>query len=287
VIIFRLLGPVGLADQPDNSVVSRVRGVRAVLATLLHNANQHVTIDRLAEWVWVDPPASAHANLRTKIAALRRALEESSPGLGRRLETRRGGRGEGAAYRLTATPDEIDTVVFNRLADRGRDALRRRRSVLAADTLRAALALWRGPIGEDLPDTPALRGWAAELNERRLIASDDLAEARLPIAGDAGLIPDLRRQQAANPHRERTAELLVRALHASGDRSGAMAFYQRFRDQLVDELGIEPCARLQRVHLALLRDEPEVGAAPSLRTGAAGQPRRPPASRRRARARRP
>lgn len=301
VIMFRLLGPVGVADQPDDSVLSRKRGVRAVLATLLHNANLHVTIDRLSECVWVDPPVSAHANLRTQITALRRALDDSSPGLGTRLETRRGGCGESSAYRLTAKSDEVDAGVFTRLADRGHEALGRRRAALAVEDLRSALALWRGPIGEDLPDTPSLRGWAVELNERRLIARDDFAEARLQLvshAGHAGLLADLRRQQSAHPHRERTAGLLVRALYASGDRSGAITAYQRFRDQLVDDLGIEPSAQLQRIHLALLRDEPGMDcitpppeSVPLLRDGVSIRPfrpgSRPPAKRRRALSRPP
>jgi DNA-binding SARP family transcriptional activator len=253
MIVFRVLGPVGVAHQPDDSVLSRLRGVRAVLAALLHNPNQHVTIDRLAERIWPNPPASAHPNLRTHIAELRRALSECSPGLEQRLTTRRGGRGESAAYRLAVRPDEVDAAVFIDLADRGREQLATRRPRLAAANLRAALCLWRGPIGEDLPDTPTLRGWAAELTERRLTANDDLAEARLQLADHTGLVAHLRRQLGANPHRERTAELLMRALHADGDRSAAIAAYEQFRTQLVDDLGIEPSARLQELHVALLR----------------------------------
>jgi DNA-binding SARP family transcriptional activator len=255
MIMFQLLGPASIAHQPPDSAVARVRGVRAVLATLLHHTNQHVTTDRLAECVWPTPPASAYANLRTHITTLRRALNGCSTGLGQRLITRRGP-GDRAAYQLTATPDEIDAVVFTTLADQGHEQLITHHPGKAAQTLRAALRLWRGPIGEDLPDTLAQRAWAAELTERHLTAGDDLAEAQLHIADHTALIPTLRRRLATNPHRERTAELLIRALHATADRPAAITAYEQFRTQLAHDLGIEPSTRLQRIHIALLKDEP-------------------------------
>jgi DNA-binding SARP family transcriptional activator len=199
MIMFYLLGPVKVADQPSDSVISRKRVARALLATLLHHANQHVSTDRIADCVWSDPPASAHANLRTQITALRRALSDCSGGLGDRLTTRRGGPGDRAAYQLTAEPDEVDATVFTKLADHGHEQLIRQHPSEAIETLRAALHLWRGPIGEDLPDTPILRAWAAELTERRLTAGDDLAEARLQVADHTGLVATLRRRLAANP----------------------------------------------------------------------------------------
>jgi DNA-binding SARP family transcriptional activator len=265
MIMFYLLGPVKVADQPSDSVISRKRVARALLATLLHHANQHVSTDRIADCVWSDPPASAHANLRTQITALRRALSDCSGGLGDRLTTRRGGPGDRAAYQLTAEPDEVDATVFTKLADHGHEQLIRQHPSEAIETLRAALHLWRGPIGEDLPDTPILRAWAAELTERRLTAGDDLAEARLQVADHTGLVATLRRRLAANPHRERTAELLIRALYASGDRPAAISAYETFRAQLVDDLGIEPSGHLQEFHIGLLKDEP-VDEVPATRT---------------------
>jgi DNA-binding SARP family transcriptional activator len=254
MIVFRLLGPVGLAHQPEDSALTRLRGVRAVLATLLHHANHHVTVDRLALCVWPDPPSSAPSNLRTQIAILRQALNDSGAGMGARLTTRRGGRGQGA-YRLAVAADELDATVFARLADEGHDHLANERLEQAVDVLRGALRLWYGPAGEDLPDTPAQRQWAAELTERELAAGEDLAEARLRLRDHAGLVAQLRRQLSANPHRERTAGLLIRALRATGDRTAAIAAYEAFRAQLVDDLDLEPSAQLQGMRIALLKDE--------------------------------
>jgi DNA-binding SARP family transcriptional activator len=253
MIPFLILGPVAIAGQPPDGPMTRHRGVRAVLATLLHYANQHVSADHLVTCVWANPPASAHANLRNHIAALRRTLNDCLPNGGQRLTTRRG---SPAAYRLAATPDEIDATVFTALADRGHEQLANQHPRQAAKTLRTALHLWRGPIGEDLPNTPTQRAWAAQLTERRLTANDDLAEARLRIGDHIGLVATLRQQLATNPHRERTAELLIRALHATGDRTAAITTYQQFRTQLANDLGTQPSTHLQHLHHALLHNRP-------------------------------
>src|SRR5262249_23764615 len=150
--------------------------------------NQHVSADRLAECVWPTPPRSAHANLRTQIADLRGALDDCADGLSARLTTRRGGTGDRTAYLLAVEQDEIDANVFAGLADHGHEQLVQQHPAQAIDALQAALRLWRGPVGDDLPDTPTLRAWTAELTERRLIAADDLAEARLQVADHTGLV---------------------------------------------------------------------------------------------------
>ena len=256
MIMFRVLGPVDVAHQPDDSALSRFLTVRALLATLLYYRGQYVPVHRLAECVWPEPPASAHANLRTHISALRRALDECARGLGSMLTTRRGVRGTGAAYRLSASPDQVDADVFVDLADRGRDRLAIGSLDQAAADLHTGLQLWRGTAGDDLPDTPALRDHASELAERRLVAGDDLAEARLQLGDNTGLVTDLRRRLGTSPHRERTAELLIRALYADGDRAAAITSYDQLRHRLADDLGVRPSARLQRLHVALLRDDP-------------------------------
>lgn len=253
MIIFRMLGSLHVEGQPAGSALSRQRTVRGVLAALLHHPDQHLGIGRLIEHVWPTPPTSAHANLRTRVTALRRAIEESSPGLGARLITQRGH--GGGSYRLSVAADEVDALLFARLTERGHHELLTGDVRAAAATLGAALRLWRGPVGEDLPDTLPLRIRATELNDRRLAAADDHADARLALGDHAGIVSELRSNLAANPLRERTAELLIRALDATGDRGTAVMTYLRFRAHIVDELGLEPSTRLELIYQALLRDQ--------------------------------
>ncbi|OKI58006.1 hypothetical protein A6A27_07145 [Micromonospora sp. CB01531] len=96
---------------------------RAVLAGLALEANRPVALSRLAGMVWsAAPPASAVANLRSHVAALRRTL-------GDRLVAHPN------AYELQLAAHELDVTEFQRLAGEGQamlaalDAAKRRRSI--------------------------------------------------------------------------------------------------------------------------------------------------------------
>lgn len=49
MVIFRLLGPIGVASQPDSRGPIATPRVRALLVALLRHLNQHVPLGRLAE----------------------------------------------------------------------------------------------------------------------------------------------------------------------------------------------------------------------------------------------
>jgi DNA-binding SARP family transcriptional activator len=246
---FRLLGPLEVVDAGRDVAITAGKR-RALLTLLLLHRNAVVPADRLIEELWSGrPPPTAAKSLQVHVSQLRKELVAAAGTDEAALLTRAGG------YVLEVPHDSVDIARFEDAVAAGEHALADGRPADAAARLRDALDLWRGPIGDDLPDTPALRAWAAELTERKLTAEDDLAEARLQLADHAGLVATLRRRLAANPHRERTAELLIRALHTTGDRNAALGAYQSFRAQLVDDLGIEPSSQLQTIHVELLRDD--------------------------------
>ena len=112
---------------------------------LVVHANQVVSVDRLVEVLWgTEPPATAANTLRTYISHLRRALDP-----GRVPRTKDGMLGTcGHGYVLAVPPEAVDAVRFERLAGDGHEALFSD-PVRAAETLRTALALWRGaPLAE-------------------------------------------------------------------------------------------------------------------------------------------
>lgn len=220
--------------------------------TLLRTPGRYVTTSRLAEHLWPTPPASTNANLRTHATAARRILDGYTPGLGSTLVTRRGSGGSEGAYRMNVDPSETDAGTFTTLADDWRRALAGGDPAGAEATLVAALGLWSGHPGDDLPDTAPLRAWQAGLSERRATASEDLAEARLLLGQYAGAAAALRQDGDQATLRERPVELMMRALRGSGDRSGALAAYRGYRRRLADELGVEPSNGLQSLHIALL-----------------------------------
>lgn len=165
---------------------------RAVLAGLALDANHPVPLRRLIEMAWPDsPPASAIANLRSHVAALRQVV-------GDRIVAYSG------AYRFRLAPDELDVTEFLRLAGAGQASLLAQDFHGAIAPLAAALALWRGVAGDGVPRGTILDSHWVGLDEQRLQVFDDLTQVRLAVGEDAGLVGELRRHVADHPLRERT-----------------------------------------------------------------------------------
>ncbi|HEX4221655.1 MAG TPA: BTAD domain-containing putative transcriptional regulator, partial [Pseudonocardiaceae bacterium] len=155
-------------------------------------------------------------------------------------------------YRITVDPDQIDAHRFAHLAAQGREALADHDPHRAAELLDGALDLWRGPALADVPDLATDR---VRLDEQRTAAREDRAEARLAIGDHETALADLRELIADNPLRERAHGQLIRALHALGRSSEALAVFADLRERLADQLGADPSAELADLHLAVLRSD--------------------------------
>lgn len=254
MIYFRMLGPISTSTDIEDYRSFGTPILRALLAALLHEPNRFMTASRIADHLWDVPPASRAANLRTHTARLRSELEARQPGLGRRLRTRRGGTG-GTAYQLVLRPGELDAEVSAGLVAQGRRALAAGDSTGAVAHFRAALRLWRGPIGDDLPDTAPLRQHVDVLTEQHLRIREELLAAQIALGQAAAVIGELRELANAAPLRERACELLMRGLYSDGDAAGALATYDQYRRIIARELGTSPSPRLERLHLAILRHD--------------------------------
>ncbi|MEU5874951.1 BTAD domain-containing putative transcriptional regulator [Glycomyces sp. NPDC047369] len=232
-----VLGPlaVGTADGPVEVAGARLR---ALLTRLAQSAGRPVAAESLAAAVWPeDGPADPASAVRSLVTRLRRLLP---PGA---VTSVPGG------YRLEADPDAVDLLRFERLAAAGRRALRSG-DPAARGLLADALGLWRGPA---LADTPDALSAVAALEETRLAAVEDWAEAELASgATGTALLPALAEDAAAHPLRERLHALYFRALLAAGQGAEALARYDALRRRLADELGADPGPDLQTVHRRLL-----------------------------------
>lgn len=216
---------------------------RALLAVLLAAAGRAVPDDQLVDALWGErPPASA--NLRWHVHHVRQALGDSD----RVVRVSDG-------YALAVRPEEIDAGRFETLREQGASALASGRPQEAAEALGRALELWRGPAYADLPDVEPLREEAARLEELRLIAAEQQAEALIALRRAKECLTDLTGLVAAHPMRERLREHLMRALHQSGRRADALRVYREGRELLAAELGIEPGRRLRDLHTEILRDD--------------------------------
>ncbi len=254
---FAILGPLEVRDQHRRIEVSSAKE-RRLLAVLVVRANEVVSTDRLIDALWgAKPPATAANTLQAYISHLRRALEPDRPPRAKGGVLRTHGRG----YELVVAPEAVDAARFERLARDGREALASDPEQ-AAETLRAALALWRGePLAEFGPELFA-QAEIARLTELRAVAVEDRVEADLALGRHAALCSELSRAVVQQPLRERLWSQLIRALYRCGRQADAMAAYARLREQLAEQLGVEPSLELVRLHDAVLAQRPELDWLP-------------------------
>ncbi|MGK5552106.1 BTAD domain-containing putative transcriptional regulator [Actinomadura kijaniata] len=259
---FSILGPVEVRD--GDGVRLRLSGAlrRAVLAVLLLDVGQVVSDQALVSAVWAVPPATALAQLRQHVSALRRLL-------GNDAILRRG-----SGYVLAVDPGSVDLTVFTERAERARAALAEGRTAEAAALFREALALWRGdPLAGAAHDL--VRRAAPALEERRLAALEDCFDAELAEGRHGELVGEILAHLDRHPLRERMRGQLMLALYRCGRRSEALRVFRDGRVLLCEELGLEPGPELRRLEHAVHVGDPalDLPAAAPVRAGA--RPRLP------------
>jgi DNA-binding SARP family transcriptional activator len=256
---FRLLG--NLEVVIDGAPVD-VGGAqpRTVLAMLLVAEGRVVPAESIISALWGDsPPDSAAGTLQSYVSRLRRALV---PG---------GARGEAAkvlawdppGYKLTVPADALDTRRFESLAERGRVALLAGDAAGARELLEEALGLWRGAALLEFSHLDFAWGYAARLEERRLVATEDRIDADLRLSRHAGVVGELGELVAANPLREQLRHHMALALYRSGRQAEALRILDDARRTLRDQLGIDPGRPLVDLEAAILAQDPALTLDPA------------------------
>lgn len=245
---FGLLGSTLLVVGEQSVAITSAKQ-RAALAVLLMRANQIVTVDRLIDELWGSaPPSSARGLVATYVWRLRRLLQPAAGEDGPLVSAPEG-------YRLQVGDDELDAAQFGRLHELGRAQLARGEVQRAADTLGAALDLWRGEPLEDIVLHGALADEATRLADERLAALEERIEADLALGRHQAVSPQLRLLVERHPLRERFAGQLMVALYRSGRQTEALAVFRQVREQLAREFGLEPGEELAATHRMILRSD--------------------------------
>jgi WD40 repeat protein/DNA-binding SARP family transcriptional activator/class 3 adenylate cyclase len=240
---FRVLGPLEV-DAGGGPIPLGGPKQRAVLAHLILRANELVPADTLVDGVWGDePPEQARNIIQTYVSHLRKALGRD------RIQSHAPG------YRLRLDPSELDASRFDALMRDAKKALSVDPNV-AVGTFDDALLLWRGPALADLADQPALMAEAARLDELRLEAQEIRIEGLLASGVQPRAIGELEALLARHPWRENLWCLLMLAYYREGRQAEALRSYQRAREILADELGIDPSPELLRLHERVLKQDP-------------------------------
>jgi DNA-binding SARP family transcriptional activator len=245
---FRLLGPLEvLVDGRSVPLVRRKE--RCLLAVLVLQTGRPIAVGRLAELLWNGhPPEYARRALQTYVSRLRTALEAAGATSDViRLMHSCGG------YVAHTDPDSVDADCFRRIVRRAQATHDPR---IRSNWLRQALELWRG---EPIPDFE--EGWAREsicgpLEQLRRTALELRVEADLVLGEHDAVIEELVGLTATRTVSERLVASLMTAQYRTGHQQDALETYRRTRDRLAHDLGLDPGAELQQLHVAMLRGDP-------------------------------
>jgi DNA-binding SARP family transcriptional activator len=247
---FLVLGPIEVSSERH---CFEVRGAfqRALLITLLASAGNVVLTGTLIDELWGGaPPRRVENALQAHVSRLRRILEQLDPA--RRtpqLVTLPSG------YRLVLERDETDAAMFMQSvreigSQHGMDPER------AIQRLRAALALWRGPVFGGAVGGSLCQSVAARYEQSRFTALELLFDLELESGRHSQIIGELCEVTESEYFNERLCGQLMVAFYRDGRQADALAVYRRMRARLDDQLGIEPSPTLREYEHAILVQDP-------------------------------
>lgn len=222
LIRLRLLGPVelSLGDEPPPRELLWRKNL-ALLVYLARSPGRTRSRTHLIGLLWGEKPESAaRHSLNEALRTLRRFGGEDLV----RTE----------AERVTLAEERIELDV---------DRLEAR---IAAGNWQGAAELVRGGFleGFEVPDSSAFEDWVAaeraHWRRRGVEALVARAEARLTAGDLAAATEAAERASGLDPLSNAAARLRMRCAALSGERARALETFERFRDHLAAELGIEP-----------------------------------------------
>src|SRR6202158_6196107 len=224
------------------------RKARTLIKVLAVARGQPVPVPRLVDCLWPDnPPARPSQQLSVLVSRLRSVLGPQ------RIPR------SDAGYQLLA--DWIDLDMATHLATAASRRLTAQNYASARLAAEAALALMRGELLADEPDSP----WADE--ERAAVARLGVdvrrtaARAALAI-GDFAVARDMSEAVvAADPYDEGALQVFMAALAHGGQPGTALATFARARKRLREDLGVDPSPATDAVHKATLQGKPIPGLA--------------------------
>jgi DNA-binding SARP family transcriptional activator/DNA-binding XRE family transcriptional regulator len=242
----QVLGPVAL--QVDGARVelgsSRQRLLLGVLALA---ANSPVSQERLIETIWGNrPPGNVAELLQTNATRLRRRLREHGGDRAPELVTAPG------SYQLTIAENQLDLLLFRRLAGQAQRAWQAGDPATAGRLLAEGIALWRGDPFADLASLrtdPEVAGLSREWQA----AAVGYAATAIELGRPDDALPLLWRVVEADPlHEAAYAQLLI-ALSVNGQPADASTLFEKLRRRLAEELGTDPGPELVRAYQAARR----------------------------------
>ncbi|MGC7103077.1 AfsR/SARP family transcriptional regulator [Amycolatopsis lurida] len=215
-----------------------------LLAALAVSDGGWVSTDALIAYCWGERlPSWPRRALQSVVGRLRGSVGRNTV------------RTAGDGYALDPDLVHVDLAQFRALVSCADDAAATGSQADEHDSLRQAVALWRGDPLTGVQSDELRAAVAAQLDDEWTTAvlrrvDLDLAEGR-----HRELTGELRALTARHPLREAFWHRLVTALYSAGLRADAFAAYREVQAVLRDELGIDPSAELRELYQSMLNDE--------------------------------
>jgi DNA-binding SARP family transcriptional activator len=246
VVYFAILGSLEAAASGTPIPITAPKQ-RAVLATLLIDANNDVPVDRLTQYVWDGrPPVAAQTTLQSYIYRLRQLLR---PIRDVELQT------SSASYMLQVDPGKVDVWAFKNHVAEAREKAFHGDLQESVRSLRKGLSLWRGDALAGVPGE-FIQQEAGFLTDERIAAYEDLFSAEIALGNHRKIIPELQKVVSIYQFHETLRAQLMLALYRSGRQAEALQAYGLVRRKLRNDLGIEPGPELQELHKSILEQVP-------------------------------
>ena len=161
-------------------------------------------------------------------------------------------------YALAVEPADVDAIAALGVVATASGLLEAGDDRAAADLCASTLTRYRGAVLPAAGDGDWVGPHRARLEEARMQLLEIQFAARLRLGDVADVIGELEAAVATYPFQESLWELLITALYRAGRQADALATYQRVRQQLADELGLDPRPRLQELEQRILVQDPSL-----------------------------
>ncbi|PRX98048.1 AfsR/SARP family transcriptional regulator [Allonocardiopsis opalescens] len=248
-IEFGVLGPFEAVFDGRRIPIPRGRQ-RVLLASLVLNANDVVSVDELLERLWGDRlPSRPRGALQTCLTRLRHWLDAYAEGASELVRT------SSAGYVMELPDHSVDLLRARRLLREAEAAAGRGDLLGQSIALTAVLGLWRGAVLSDVRSDSLHRDVVPRLAEEYLRALEWRCEVGLALGRHDELVGDLVAVTRRYPFQERFWQQLMIALCRCGRQVEALAAYRQVSTHLRDEIGIDPGPELRKLHVAILRND--------------------------------
>lgn len=245
------LGPFTI-QRNDEEIPASAWGnqqTRTILKVLLTRRGHVVPADQLLETLWSDDdPDTARNRLHVRISQLRRALDPENPSA--YILTHRGG--------YSFNPEAncwTDAVEFEARAEWGRHCQECENLSEAITAYQTACALYRGDFLEEELYEDWTLAERERLRERFLTVLTELAECQARQGHYRRAIARCRQVLAIDACRETVYVRLMLYHYHAGEQSQALRTYERCRQILADEMGVEPLPQTTDLYRQLLHQD--------------------------------